>query len=128
MRSSGIWSSARSSSLRSSFAPAVFGPFGPSGRPDPRLIDIAPKPDVFFLWMYGALALLPAELETPADSDRPWNRDRGAAAPAIHFRHRRKELEASAFRRARRRFSWPAASSPFTWLALQPPWSPSMTA
>jgi len=48
--------------------------------------------------MYAALALLPAELRDPADSDRPWNRDRGAAAPAIHFRHRRKELEASAFR------------------------------
>ena len=34
----------------------MFGPFGPSGPPDPRLINIAPKPDVFFLWMYAALA------------------------------------------------------------------------
>jgi ubiquinol-cytochrome c reductase cytochrome b subunit len=44
---------------------ALFGPFGPTGRPDPTLIDTAPKPDLFFLWLYAALALLPAQLETP---------------------------------------------------------------
>src|SRR4029078_6191498 len=44
---------------------AVFGPFGPAERPDPALIDTVPKPDIFFLWLYAALALLPAELETP---------------------------------------------------------------
>ncbi|HWZ57912.1 MAG TPA: cytochrome b N-terminal domain-containing protein [Gemmatimonadaceae bacterium] len=44
---------------------AFFGPFGPAGRPDPTLIDTAPKPDLFFLWLYAALALLPAQLETP---------------------------------------------------------------
>src|ERR1700722_15431225 len=30
-----------------------FGPFGPSGQPDPRVIQTAPKPDFFFLWLYA---------------------------------------------------------------------------
>src|SRR5436309_3443202 len=43
-----------------------FGPFGPSGRPDPTIIETVPKPDYFFLWLYALLALLPPSLETPA--------------------------------------------------------------
>jgi ubiquinol-cytochrome c reductase cytochrome b subunit len=43
-----------------------FGPFGPSGQPDPRVIQTAPRPDYFFLWLYAVLSLLPAQLETPA--------------------------------------------------------------
>jgi ubiquinol-cytochrome c reductase cytochrome b subunit len=43
-----------------------FGPFGPGGRPDPTLIQTAPRPDYFFLWLYAMLSLLPASLETPA--------------------------------------------------------------
>jgi ubiquinol-cytochrome c reductase cytochrome b subunit len=43
-----------------------FGPFGPSGRPDPTIIQTAPKPDYFFLWLYALLSLLPPSLETPA--------------------------------------------------------------
>jgi ubiquinol-cytochrome c reductase cytochrome b subunit len=43
-----------------------FGPFGPSGRPDPTIIQTAPKPDYFFLWLYALLSLLPPEMETPA--------------------------------------------------------------
>src|SRR5438094_7443302 len=43
-----------------------FGPFGPSGRPDPTIIETVPKPDYFFLWLYAVLALLPPSLETPA--------------------------------------------------------------
>jgi ubiquinol-cytochrome c reductase cytochrome b subunit len=43
-----------------------FGPFGPSGRPDPTIIQTAPRPDYFFLWMYALLSLLPPSLETPA--------------------------------------------------------------
>ena len=35
-----------------------FGPFGPSGRPDPTIIQTAPRPDYFFLWMYALLSLL----------------------------------------------------------------------
>src|ERR1700690_2871048 len=43
-----------------------FGPFGPSGRPDPTIIQTAPKPDYFFLWLYALLSLLPPSMETPA--------------------------------------------------------------
>ncbi len=44
---------------------ALFGPFGPSGPPDPTIIQTAPKPDFFFLWLYASLSLLPPDLETP---------------------------------------------------------------
>jgi ubiquinol-cytochrome c reductase cytochrome b subunit len=43
-----------------------FGPFGPTGQPDPTIIQTAPKPDYFFLWLYALLSLLPPALETPA--------------------------------------------------------------
>jgi len=42
-----------------------FGPFGPSGQPDPTIIQTAPKPDYFFLWLYALLSLLPPSMETP---------------------------------------------------------------
>jgi ubiquinol-cytochrome c reductase cytochrome b subunit len=42
-----------------------FGPFGPSGVPDPTIIQTAPKPDFAFLWIYALLAFLPNSLETP---------------------------------------------------------------
>jgi ubiquinol-cytochrome c reductase cytochrome b subunit len=41
------------------------GPFGPSGTPDPTIIQTAPKPDFFFLWIYAVLAFLPPSIETP---------------------------------------------------------------
>ena len=44
---------------------ALFGPFGPSGYPDPTIIQTAPKPDFFFRWLYATLALLPPQIETP---------------------------------------------------------------
>jgi ubiquinol-cytochrome c reductase cytochrome b subunit len=44
---------------------AVFGPYGPSGQPDPTIIRTVPKPDFFFLWIYAVLAYLPPDLETP---------------------------------------------------------------
>jgi ubiquinol-cytochrome c reductase cytochrome b subunit len=44
----------------------VFGPFGPSGQPDPTIIQTVPRPDYFFLWLYAVLSLLPPSLETPA--------------------------------------------------------------
>src|SRR5271163_1360942 len=43
----------------------LFGPFGPSGQPDPTIIQTAPKPDFAFLWIYAVLAYLPPSLETP---------------------------------------------------------------
>jgi len=45
---------------------AVFGPFGPSGQPDPTIIQTVPQPDYFFHWLYALLSLLPPEMETPA--------------------------------------------------------------
>jgi ubiquinol-cytochrome c reductase cytochrome b subunit len=45
---------------------AYFGPFGPSGRPDPTIIQTVPAPDFFFLWLYALLSLLPPQMETPA--------------------------------------------------------------
>jgi ubiquinol-cytochrome c reductase cytochrome b subunit len=44
---------------------AAYGPYGPSGRPDPTIIQTAPKPDFFFLWLYSTLSYLPPSLETP---------------------------------------------------------------
>jgi ubiquinol-cytochrome c reductase cytochrome b subunit len=44
---------------------AVFGPYGPSGAPDPTIIATVPKPDFFFLWLYTVLSFLPPDLETP---------------------------------------------------------------
>jgi ubiquinol-cytochrome c reductase cytochrome b subunit len=42
-----------------------FGPFGPSGQPDPAIIQTVPRPDFFFLWIYAALSFLPPAAETP---------------------------------------------------------------
>ena len=42
-----------------------FGPFGPTGAPDPTMIETVPKPDFFFLWLYALLSLLPPGWETP---------------------------------------------------------------
>jgi ubiquinol-cytochrome c reductase cytochrome b subunit len=44
---------------------AVFGPYGPTGAPDPTIIATVPKPDFFFLWLYTVLSFLPPDLETP---------------------------------------------------------------
>jgi ubiquinol-cytochrome c reductase cytochrome b subunit len=44
---------------------AVFGPHGPTGTPDPTIIQTVPKPDFFFLWLYAVLSYLPPSLETP---------------------------------------------------------------
>jgi ubiquinol-cytochrome c reductase cytochrome b subunit len=52
--------------LSIAFCAAYFGPFGPSGRPDPTIIQTAPRPDFFFLWLYAVLSLLPPSMETPA--------------------------------------------------------------
>jgi ubiquinol-cytochrome c reductase cytochrome b subunit len=45
---------------------AVFGPYGPTGQPDPTIIQTVPKPDYFFLWIYSILSFLPNWMETPA--------------------------------------------------------------
>jgi ubiquinol-cytochrome c reductase cytochrome b subunit len=43
----------------------VLGPFGPTGQPDPSIIDTVPKPDFFFLFIYAILSYLPPQMETP---------------------------------------------------------------
>ena len=43
----------------------LLGPFGPSGQPDPTIIQTAPHPDYFFLWLYALLSYLPPASETP---------------------------------------------------------------
>jgi ubiquinol-cytochrome c reductase cytochrome b subunit len=43
----------------------VLGPFGPAGTPDPTIIETAPRPDFFFLWLFALLSLLPPSAETP---------------------------------------------------------------
>ena len=42
-----------------------FGPFGPTGQPDPTIIQTAPRPDPPFLWLYALLSYLPPAAETP---------------------------------------------------------------
>ena len=61
MRSSPGLSCWRSLHVRS-----TSGPFGPSGQPDPRVIQTSPRLGIsFFLWLYALLSLLPPALETP---------------------------------------------------------------
>jgi ubiquinol-cytochrome c reductase cytochrome b subunit len=43
----------------------LLGPFGPGGQPDPTIIQTAPRPDFFFLWLYSVLSFLPPSAETP---------------------------------------------------------------
>jgi len=45
---------------------AISGPYGPSGQPDPTIVQTVPKPDYFFQWLYALLALLPPQMETVA--------------------------------------------------------------
>ena len=106
---------------------ALFNPFGPAERPDPTLIDTVPKPDIFFLWLYAALALLPAELETPLILIAPII---GIAVllllPFISgtgeksWKRRPAEVLVVAV--------LAAGFAALTWLGRHPPWSPPMTA
>ncbi|HEU5351526.1 MAG TPA: cytochrome b N-terminal domain-containing protein [Terracidiphilus sp.] len=43
----------------------LLGPFGPTGQPDPTIIQTVPKPDFAFLWIFAVLAYLPPYMETP---------------------------------------------------------------
>ncbi|HVB33821.1 MAG TPA: cytochrome b N-terminal domain-containing protein [Patescibacteria group bacterium] len=51
--------------LAVAFCAAVLGPFGPGGVPNPTIIQTAPRPDFFFLWLFALVALLPPQMETP---------------------------------------------------------------
>jgi ubiquinol-cytochrome c reductase cytochrome b subunit len=43
---------------------AIKGPIGPSGQPNPTIIDTAPQPDLPFLWLFSLFALQPPWTET----------------------------------------------------------------
>ncbi len=79
---------------------AYFGPFGPGGQPDPTIVQTAPKPDYFFLWLYALLAFLPPSMETPALLIGPRGHHRFLDSAAILLRRRRKALVAPSDRRA----------------------------
>lgn len=42
----------------------TIGPFGPSGPPDPTVIDANPRPEWFIMPLFGLLSLCPPEMET----------------------------------------------------------------
>jgi len=44
----------------------VLRPVRTIGQPDPTIIQTAPRPDYFFLWLYAVLSFLPPSMETPA--------------------------------------------------------------
>ena len=75
-----------------------FGPFGPSGQPDPTIIQTVPRPDYFFLWLYAVLSLLPPSMETPALLIGPVIALVRASGASVFLRGRREELEAPAHR------------------------------
>ena len=80
---------------------AVFlGPFGPTGFPDPTIIQTVPKPDFFFLWLYTILSFLPENLETPFILIAPACRHTVPAGIAVLCRRRGEELAPAAHRGA----------------------------
>jgi ubiquinol-cytochrome c reductase cytochrome b subunit len=104
-----------------------FGPFGPSGQPDPTIIHTIPKPDYFFLWIYALLALLPPSLETPVILIGPII----AIAVLLLLPFVAGEGEKSWRRRPVAVMSIilvVLSLSLFTHLAKYSPWSPKMTA
>jgi ubiquinol-cytochrome c reductase cytochrome b subunit len=106
---------------------AIFGPFGPSGEPDPTIIRTTPRPDFFFLWLYALLSFLSPAWETPVlligplialgllfglpffagEGEKSWRR-RPVAVLSVSF--------------------IAVVMSVFTHLGLHTPWSPIMDA
>ena len=74
---------------------AILGPFGPSGYPDPTIVQTVPKPDFFFLWLYALLSLLPPQMETPVLLIGPVIAIGFLILPTVHFWGRREELAAA---------------------------------
>ena len=105
----------------------LFGPFGPGGRPDPTIIQTAPRPDYFFLWLYAVLSLLPPSLETPVLLAGPAI----ALAVLVGLPFFSGEGEKSWKRRPIAVLSVLLAAvslGTFTHLAIRAPWSPLMDA
>ena len=76
------------------------GPFGPTGFPDPTIIQTVPKPDFFFLWIYTILSFLPENLETPFILIAPILGIGFPAGAAVFCRRGREELAPAADRGA----------------------------
>jgi ubiquinol-cytochrome c reductase cytochrome b subunit len=109
------------------FCAAVFGPYGPSGVPDPSIIQTVPKPDFFFLWIYTVLSYLPPSMETPFILIVP----AVAVAILIALPFVAGVGEKSWWRRPIAVFSVmfiAVCFSVFTQLGTSTPWSPHMTA
>ncbi len=105
----------------------LFGPFGPGGQPDPTIIQTAPRPDFFFLWLYAVLSLLPPSLETPVLLIGPAI----ALAVLVGLPFFSGEGEKSWQRRPIAVLSIllvAVSLGTFTHLAIHAPWSPEMDA
>jgi ubiquinol-cytochrome c reductase cytochrome b subunit len=103
-----------------------FGPFGPGGQPDPTIIQTAPKPDFFFLWIYAVLAFLPPTGDAGA-ADRSGDWDcRNAYAAAV--RERGREALVAAAGCGVDGFGDRGDAGVFTRLGTYTPWSPVMDA
>jgi len=104
-----------------------FGPFGPTARPDPTVIQTAPKPDYFFFVAVRFAFLLAAFNGDASSPHWPRSRYRVLGFAAISFWRRGKELAPA----ADRCFDGSAdCHSPgtLTHLAGYTPWSPHMNA
>lgn len=108
-------------------AALVIGPEGPSEPPDPTIIQVNPRPDWYFLPLFGLLSLSPAELETPIILGLPpliflilvllpFVNGRGEKAPS-----RRPLAVLTVMLLA-------VTSGVLGWLGHTSPWSPDMTA
>ncbi|MCH2138566.1 MAG: cytochrome b N-terminal domain-containing protein [Phycisphaerales bacterium] len=105
----------------------MFGPAGPNGRPDPMLIDTAPRPDFWFQSIFAVLALLPPYMETFLILGFPLLA--GAVLILLPFlsgdgeKHWKRRPMAVLFVSVLL-----VSLGSLTWLAYQSPWSPVMDA
>jgi hypothetical protein len=76
---------------------AHFGPFGPSGQPDPTIIQTAPAGLLFPVALCGAVAAAAVDGNSGA-ADRTGDRAWRASGAAVFFGRRREELEAPSHR------------------------------
>jgi ubiquinol-cytochrome c reductase cytochrome b subunit len=106
---------------------AIVGPYGPGSPPDPSLVGANPRPDWYFLWLFGVMSLLPADAETFVILTLPvvligvlfvvpFVSNRGERAPS-----RRPVAVLSVI-------VIYASLAVLTWFGATAPWSPEMTA
>jgi len=106
---------------------AYFGPKGPSGLPDPTLIETNPRPDFWFLSLFSVFALLPPYMETALILTAPVVLIALAFLLPFYSNTGEKSWQ-------RRPGAWILVIMVFlmlgvlTWLGTYSPWSPDMTA